>query len=93
MDVIFANGEGWRRTNIGASTSMMPLIFTMALCATRNPSFKAWLPKLGLPGGSVVKNLPTNAGDAGLVPGLGRSPGGGKGNPLWYYFCSVFASL
>ena len=26
----------------------------------------------GLPGGSVVKNLPTNAGNMGLIPGLGR---------------------
>ena len=37
---------------------------------------------LGFPGGSVVKNLPTNAGDAGWIPGLGRSPGEGNGNPL-----------
>ena len=36
------------------------------------------------PGGSVVKNLPTNAGDVGLIPGLGRSPGEGNGNPLQY---------
>ena len=36
------------------------------------------------PGGSVVKNLPANAGDAGSVPGLGRSPGRGNGNPLQY---------
>ena len=37
------------------------------------------------PGGTVVKNMPTNAGDArdtGWVPELGRSPGGGHGNPL-----------
>ena len=35
-----------------------------------------------------VKNLPANAGevrDVGLVPGSGRSPGGGRGNPLQYY--------
>ena len=35
----------------------------------------------GFPGGSVVNNSPANAGDAGdvgLIPGLGRSPGGGK---------------
>ena len=31
-----------------------------------------------------VKNPPTNAGDVGLIPGLGRSPGEGKGNPLQY---------
>ena len=35
----------------------------------------------------VVKNLPANAGDirdAGTIPGSGRSPGGGHGNPLQY---------
>ena len=34
-----------------------------------------------------VKNMPANAGDirdVGLIPGSGRSPGGGNGNPLWY---------
>ena len=30
------------------------------------------------------KNLPGDAGDLGLIPGLGRSPGGGNGNPLQY---------
>ena len=30
----------------------------------------------------MVKNLPANAGDAGLIPGSGRSSGGGNGNPL-----------
>ena len=37
------------------------------------------------PGGPVVKNLPTNAGDTrdmGSIPGLSRSPGVGNGNPL-----------
>ena len=35
----------------------------------------------------LIKNLPANAGDlrdAGSIPGLGRSPGGGHGNPLQY---------
>ena len=39
---------------------------------------------LGFPGGSVVKNLPSNAGDTGSIPESGRSPGGGNGNPLQY---------
>ena len=39
---------------------------------------------VGLPGGSVVKNLPANAGDAGSIPGSGRSSGGEHGNPLQY---------
>ena len=38
----------------------------------------------GFLGGSVVKNPPANAGDAGLIPGSGRSPGEGNGNPLQY---------
>ena len=38
----------------------------------------------GFPGGSVVKNLPVNAGDMGLIPGLERSPREGNGNPLQY---------
>ena len=44
----------------------------------------------GFPGGTVVKNPPTNAGDLGLIPTLGlipglrRSPERGNGNPLQY---------
>ena len=37
----------------------------------------------------MVKNPPANAGDmrdVGLIPGLGRSPGGGHGNPFQYYY-------
>ena len=39
---------------------------------------------VGFPGGSVVKNPSANAGDAGSIPGLGRSPGEGNANPLQY---------
>ena len=42
-----------------------------------------WASQLAL----VIKKPPANAGDvrdAGLIPGLGRSPGGGHGNPLQY---------
>ena len=40
--------------------------------------------KMDFPGGSVVKNLPANARDASSIPGSGRSPGGGHGNPRQY---------
>ena len=43
----------------------------------------------GFPGGSVVKNLPANAGgsrDVGSTPVSGRSPGVGNGNPLQYSY-------
>ena len=35
---------------------------------------------MAFPGGSEVKNRPANAGDADLIPGSGRPPGGGKSN-------------
>ena len=45
------------------------------------------IPIIGLPSWLNGKELPTNAGDAGdmgMIPGLGRSPGGEKSNPLQF---------
>ena len=39
---------------------------------------------MGFPDGSEGKESACNAGDPGLIPGLGRSPGEGNGNPLQY---------
>ena len=39
---------------------------------------------MGFPGGSAGKESTCNAGDLGSIPGLGRSPGEGKGYPLQY---------
>ena len=39
---------------------------------------------LVFPGGSVGKESACNAGDPGSIPGSGKSPGGGNGNPLQY---------
>ena len=39
---------------------------------------------MGFPGGSDGKKSACNAGGLGLIPGLGRSPGGGHGNPFQY---------
>ena len=39
---------------------------------------------MGFPGGSAGKESTCNAGDLGLIPGLGRSSGEGKGYPLQY---------
>ena len=39
---------------------------------------------LDFPSGSDGKEFTSNVGDLGLIPGLGRSPGGGHGNPLQY---------
>ena len=54
------------------------------------PFLHLWMlpsPEFDFPGGSVVKNLPANAGDTrdtGSIPESGRSPGEGNGNSLWY---------
>ena len=38
----------------------------------------------GFPGGAMLQNPLANAGDSGLIPGSGRSPGKGNGNPFQY---------
>ena len=57
---------------------------------------------LGFPSGSAGKESACNAGDLGLIPGLGRFPGQGKGYPRWYsglekytdcIFCYIFHFL
>jgi len=56
---------------------------TLVPFKTENPTFA---PKyyyfLGFLDGSVVKYPPDNVRDMGLIPGSGRCPGGGNGNPL-----------
>ena len=54
------------------------------LDTTEQLSFSLSDPIMGFLGGLVVKNLPANTGNLGLIPGLGRSPGEGNGNPLQY---------
>ena len=46
------------------------------------PLMRPLLTLLGFPYSSVSKESACNAGDPGLIPGLGRSPGEGNGNPL-----------
>ena len=43
-----------------------------------------YLDSTSFPGGSEVKVSASNVGDPGLIPGSGRSPGEGNGNPLQY---------
>ena len=53
----------------------------------------SWDGTLGFPGGSVERIYPCNAGELGLIPGLGRSPGEGKGYPLKYSWPGGFHGL
>ena len=48
------------------------------------PFYRALIPFMGFPGGLAGKEFACNMGDLGLIPGLGRSPGEGKGYPLQY---------
>ena len=48
------------------------------------PKYVHWILHQGVPGGSDGKVSACNAGDLGLIPGSGRSPGEGNGNPLQY---------
>ena len=56
-------------------------------CSRRHMSYE------GFPGSSVGKETACNAGDPGLIPGSGRSPGEGIGYPLQYSWASLVAQL
>ena len=47
-------------------------------------NYTLYIVYMGFSDGTVVKNLAINAGDTGLISGLGRCPGGGNGHPLQY---------
>ena len=51
---------------------------------TRSEVTTSSAPSWGFPGSSDGKESACSAGDPGLTPGWGRSPGGGRGNPLQY---------
>ena len=50
----------------------------------KNPKIRNAGEGVGFPGGSTGKEFAYSVGDLGLIPGLGRSPGEGNGNPLQY---------
>ena len=61
-------------------SSMDYIVHGVAKSQTRESDFHS----LGFPGGSDDKESTCNAGDLSSIPGLGRSPRGGHGNPLQY---------
>ena len=63
----------------------------MSFSSVGNCKLKQWVTttyilEQAFPGGSDGKESAHNAGDPGLIPGLGRSPGEGNGNPLQYSY-------
>jgi len=71
-------------------THMVIIILNGICLQCRKPQFDSWVGKYPLqyswdfPCGSVGKESTCNVGDLGSIPGLGRSPGEGKGYPLQY---------
>ena len=63
----------------------------MPVCREAKSAEGSWelcqgVPEKGAPlVAQTVKNSPANAGDSGLIPGWGKSPGEGNGNPLQYF--------
>ena len=60
-------------------------VVSVGLCSQRRPFSTLWVVSVGLcgfPRWLSGKESPANTGSMGLIPGSGRSPGGGKGNPL-----------
>ena len=60
------------------------LVTALLKCTTYSIEFTLLKYIMGFPGGAVVKKATFNEGDLGLIPGLGKSPGEGKGNLLQY---------
>ena len=76
---VFLPGESHGQRNLAGYIQSMGSQRVGYDWATKHAS-DSW----GFPGGSVVKNLTANAGDMGSIPGSGRSPGEGNGNPLQF---------
>ena len=57
-------------------------LFSVSIFPSLASFFSFGVCNIGFPGGSVVKSQPANAGNAGLIPRSGSSPGKGNGNPL-----------
>ena len=86
----------WGRKESDTTKRLLCVCVCVCVCVTNLPGTLSLhiytfllltIRSLGFPGGSVVKNPPANerdAGDAGSIPGSGRSPGKGNDNPLQY---------
>ena len=72
------SGDSKERILVKAQTFQATLYFCIKYL--NFISYAYW----GFPGGSEVKSSSRNAGDLGSIPGSGRSPGEGNGNPLQY---------
>ena len=76
-------GLGWRMTPLGTPSPKEGHRQPASRTSARPPGVQSCLSLSGgFPGGSAGKDSTCNAGDPGLIPGLGRSPGEGNGYTL-----------
>ena len=84
MALVFSEQSTWKYSHVVSRNLAVALgarlLFHVWKVSCQNQLWQ------GFPDGSVVKNLPTSARDAGSIPGSGRSSGEGNGNTL-QYFC------
>ena len=85
--VLWGPGRGRQREKLVlsmvTSEALAPTGSTgAAVVLQRCPKLKQGIRSQGFPGSSAGKESACNVGDLGLIPGLGRSPGGEYGNPL-----------
>ena len=84
---LFLRFQKWQINSHRWLPAPMSYIYSEEICHNFLANFYPSILNIGFPGGSVVKNPPANAGDTideGSIPGLGRPPGTGNGNPLQY---------
>ena len=77
---VYGVTQSWTRLKRLSSSNSRSLIRSVG----SNHKIRLYICYMGFPGGSEGKESACNAGDLGLIPGLGRSPGGGHWNPLQY---------
>ena len=63
------------------------------VCKKQKHTYLCRRQTVGFPGSSAGKEYACNAGDSGLIPGLGRSPGAGIGYPLQYLWEPCFTAF
>ena len=83
--LFFCSTLGWAQSGKEKMTGILKELHCPGALPSLLGTFGEWLRgRKGFPDGSDCKESACNAGDLGSTPGLGRSPGGGHGNPLQY---------
>ena len=81
-DIMAINQEGKINEDVAGPWLNRRLILSAVVVLITSSFMYQLIKPWGFLGGTVVKNLPANAGDMDSIPKLGRSPGGGNGNSL-----------